>query len=76
MGYAENAGSYWRGRYKISTGRIETVRDRVTGKPLHFDTKRDAKRAADRAEAESDVQEAQSLPTTKYRMTFGQYVRS
>jgi integrase len=76
MGYAENAGGYWRGRYKTSAGRIETVRDRVTGKPFHFDTKREAKRAADRAEAESVLQDAQSRPTTNYRMTFGEYVRS
>jgi hypothetical protein len=76
MGYAENAGSYWRGRYRTSTRRIATVRDRVTGKPVHFDTKREAKRAADRAEAESAVQEAQSPPTINQRMTFGEYVRS
>jgi hypothetical protein len=81
MGYAENAGSYWRARYRTSTRRLATVRDPVTGRPVHFDTKREAKRAAERAEAASAIQEAQSQeeqshPATNQRTTFGEYVRS
>jgi integrase len=77
MGYAENAGTYWRGRFKSKAGNLETVRDQVTGKPTHFDTKRDAKRAADLAEAEDSRQEARSRTTsTNPRMKFGEFVRS
>lgn len=77
MGYAENAGSYWRGRYKSALGKLETVRDQITGKPIHFDTKRDAKRAADRAEAD-DANQAPQMRTAEAdrRMTFGAYARS
>jgi len=76
MGYGENAGSYWRGRYKSTTGKLETVRDLVTGKPIHFNTKRDAKRAADRAEADDAARAPRSRPSTNLRITFGEYVRS
>lgn len=77
MGFAENAGGYWRGRYWTAFGKKETVRDRVTGKPTHFGSRRDAKRAADLAEAEDSRQAKRSRPTpANPRMTFGEYVRS
>lgn len=76
MGFAENAGSYWRGRYWTSAGRKETVRDEITGKPIHFDTKRDAKRAADRAEADDAKQATTARAAIDFQMTFGTYVRS
>ncbi|HET6479255.1 MAG TPA: LacI family DNA-binding transcriptional regulator [Actinoplanes sp.] len=76
MGFAENAGSYWRGRYWTSEGRKETVRDKVSGKPTHFDTKRDAKRAADLAEAAAAAEAPRARVEIDYQMTFGTYVRS
>ncbi|MEV6601362.1 LacI family DNA-binding transcriptional regulator [Actinoplanes sp. NPDC051346] len=77
MGYAENAGTYWRGRYKSASGKLETVRDQITGKPVHFETRRDAKRAADRAEADDAEQapQARNADTDRW-MTFGAYARS
>ncbi|WP_405600408.1 LacI family DNA-binding transcriptional regulator [Streptomyces sp. NBC_01410] len=50
MGFAEDRGTYWRGRYKISTGRYGTVADE-NGNTVRFRTKREAKRAADAEEA-------------------------
>lgn len=76
MAYTENAGSYWRGRYKSSTGKSETVRDPVTGKPVHFETKREAKRAADRAEADDAARAPHVRPAANRRATFGEYVIS
>ena len=77
MGFVENTGDYWRGRYWTSAGKKETVRDPITGKPVHFSNKRDAKRAADLAEAEDSRQAKRSRPAAvNLRMTFGEYVRS
>ncbi|WP_181768326.1 LacI family DNA-binding transcriptional regulator [Streptomyces albidus (ex Kaewkla and Franco 2022)] len=50
MGFAENRGNYWRGRYKISPGKYGTVVD-DSGVVIRFRTKRDAKQAADAEEA-------------------------
>ncbi|MDT5041613.1 MAG: hypothetical protein QOE51_2598 [Actinoplanes sp.] len=50
MGFAEDRGGYWRGRFKISTGKYGTVQDE-NGRPTRFRTKRDAKQAADAEEA-------------------------
>lgn len=50
MGYAENRGSYWRGRYKIGPGRYGTVCNDA-GATIRFRTKREAKQAADAEEA-------------------------
>jgi hypothetical protein len=61
MGYAENREGYWRGRYKIATGKYGTVTD-TTGATIRFRTKREAKRAADAEEA-------------KVRASFGQRCR-
>ncbi|MGW5272950.1 tyrosine-type recombinase/integrase [Streptomyces sp. NPDC004044] len=49
MGFAEDRGTYWRGRYKISTGKYGTVTD-GSGDTVRFRTKREAKRAADAEE--------------------------
>lgn len=50
MGYAENRGTYWRGRYKIGAGKYGTVCDDA-GATIRFRTKREAKQAADAEEA-------------------------
>ncbi|WP_432984677.1 LacI family DNA-binding transcriptional regulator [Dactylosporangium sp. CA-233914] len=50
MGYAEKRGGYWRARYKIEPGKYGTVQD-ATGAKVEFRTKREAKKAADEAEA-------------------------
>jgi integrase len=77
MGFAENAGEYWRGRYWNSTGKKETVRDEATGKPTRFGSKRDAKRAADLAEAEDSRKAKRSRPTgVDLRMKFHEFVHS
>ncbi|MFG2130657.1 LacI family DNA-binding transcriptional regulator [Streptomyces sp. NPDC048751] len=70
MGYAENLGSYWRGRYKLAPGKYATVRD-ADGDAIRFRTKAAAKKAA-------DAEEAKLLAGTKKappeRITFGAYV--
>ena len=70
MGYAENLGSYWRGRYKVSPGKYATVRD-ANGEAIRFRTKASAKKAA-------DAEEAKLLAGTKKlaaaQITFGTYV--
>ena len=70
MGYAENLGSYWRGRYKVSPGKYATVTG-ADGETIRFRTKAAAKKAA-------DAEEAKLLAGTKKvaaeRITFGAYV--
>ena len=70
MGYAENLGSYWRGRYKVSPGKYATVRA-ADGEAIRFRTKASAKKAA-------DAEEAKLLAGTKKvaaaQITFGTYV--
>jgi Phage integrase, N-terminal SAM-like domain len=73
MGYAENLGSYWRGRFKVTPGKYETVRD-STGETIKFRTKREAKQAADRKEA--DVAQNGFRRPADRRMTFGEYART
>ncbi|MEV7953692.1 LacI family DNA-binding transcriptional regulator [Streptomyces sp. NPDC087532] len=51
MGYAENRGTYYRGRYKLEDGTYGTVKD-SQGRTIRFQKKRDAKQAADAAEVE------------------------
>lgn len=70
MGYAENLGSYWRGRYKISPGKYATVTD-GDGKTIRFRTKAAAKKAADAEEAKL-LAGAKKVPAE--RITFGAYV--
>ncbi|WP_207926848.1 tyrosine-type recombinase/integrase [Actinocrispum wychmicini] len=50
LGYAENRGTYFRGRYKIGPGKYGTVSD-STGATIKFRTKRDAEQAANDEEA-------------------------
>ncbi|MFG3364709.1 LacI family DNA-binding transcriptional regulator [Streptomyces sp. NPDC048156] len=52
MGFAEDRGTYWRGRFKISTGKYGTVADK-DGNTIRFRTKREAKRAADAEEGKA-----------------------
>lgn len=70
MGYAENLGSYWRGRYKVSAGKYATVTG-ADGETIRFRTRAAAKKAA-------DAEEAKLLAGTKKaaveRITFGAYV--
>ena len=71
MGYAEKRSDYWRGRYKISTGRYGTVSD-ATGQTIRFRTKREAKKAAD--DEESKVRAGTWRDPAAGRLTFGAYV--
>ena len=73
MGYVENLGKYWRGRYKVAPGKYATVRDQA-GNITKFANKRDAKQAADLAEAAAARRGAR--PPTDRRTTFGEYVRA
>ena len=63
MGYAENREGYWRGRYKIATGKYGTVTD-ATGATIRFRTKREAKRAADAEEAKVRARSLRTVTTT------------
>ena len=73
MGYAENLGQYWRGRFKVAPGKYETVRDEA-GSAIKFTAKREAKRAADLEEAKAAQPGAR--PSFDRRATFGEYARS
>src|SRR6266540_6926574 len=54
MAYAERRGDYWRGRYRLPTGKLCTVND-AFGAAVRFRLKRDAERAANEAEAQARV---------------------
>src|SRR2546423_11246230 len=71
MAYAEKCGNYWRGRYRLSSGRTATVKD-PAGRVIHFRIKREAERAANEAEAKQRAQ-PQWNPDAG-RETFGSYV--
>jgi integrase len=71
MGYAEKRGDYWRGRYKLGSGRYGTVTD-AAGVTMRFRTKRDATQAADDAEAK--VRSGVWRDPAAGRATFGTYV--
>lgn len=73
MGFAEKRGNYWRGRFKVAPGRYGTVSDHA-GNVIKFGTKRDAKKAADLAEAKDSQQSTRTR--TDVRIAFGGYVRS
>jgi len=73
LGYAEKRGSYWRGRYKAEAGRYATVVG-ADGRTVRFRTRRDAKQAADAAEA-AVRDGAWRGPTAAGRATFGEYTR-
>ncbi len=70
MGYAENLGSYWRGRYKIAPGKYATVAH-ADGETIRFRTKAAAKKAADAEEAKL---RAGMRKVAAERITFGAYV--
>jgi hypothetical protein len=72
LGYAENLGSYWRGRYKLAPGKYATVRD-ADGDAIRFRTRTAAKRAADAEEAKLLAGTKKAPPA---RITFGAYVNS
>ncbi|MEV0187483.1 LacI family DNA-binding transcriptional regulator [Kitasatospora purpeofusca] len=73
MGYAENLGSYWRGRYKAAPGKYATVRD-DSGDAIRFRTKAAAKKAADAEEAKllAGLKAAVLKPEPE-QITFGAY---
>src|SRR5438270_594048 len=71
MGFAENRGAYWRGRYKVGPGKYATVKD-AAGATVHFRTRREAERAADDEEAK--VRSGAYRDAAAGRMTFGEYV--
>jgi len=73
MGYAENLGQYWRGRFKAGPGKYETVRDQA-GNTIKFSAKREAKRAADLEEAKAAQRGVR--PVLDRRATFGEYSRA
>ncbi|WP_425588923.1 phage integrase central domain-containing protein, partial [Streptomyces platensis] len=70
MGFAENRGTYWRGRYKTSTGKYGTVAD-DNGDVIRFRTKREAKRAADAEEVK--VRSGSWRDPSAGQITFGAY---
>jgi integrase len=71
MGYGEKVGGYWRGRYRLPSGKPATVKDQ-SGAVVHFRTKREAERAANEAEAKHRVR-PQWNPDAG-RESFGSYV--
>ncbi|MEU7313070.1 LacI family DNA-binding transcriptional regulator [Streptomyces sp. NPDC007083] len=71
MGFAENRGSYWRGRYKIAPGRYGTVKD-PTGATVRFPTRRKAEQAAQ--DEESRVRAGKWRDHALGQITFGEYV--
>ncbi|GAA2666222.1 tyrosine-type recombinase/integrase [Actinoplanes palleronii] len=71
MGFAENRGSYWRGRYKAGPGSYLTVVDE-TGATVKFRSRRDAEQAANDAEAR--VRNGGRPPRAAGRTLFADYV--
>jgi hypothetical protein len=70
MGLAEDRGAYWRGRYKISTGKHGTVADE-NGNVIRFRAKRAAKQAADAEKAK--VRSGGWKNPAAGQITFGEY---
>lgn len=70
MGYAENRGDYWRGRYKTGAGKYATVAS-DDGATIRFRTKRDAEKAANDAEAK--VRGGRWQDPSAGRISFGDY---
>jgi integrase len=71
LGYAENRGSYWRGRYKIAPNRYGTVCNDA-GATIRFRTKREAQQAAEAEEAK--VRAGSWRDPGAGQVTFGVYV--
>jgi integrase len=70
MGYVENRGDYFRGRFKRRDGSYGTVADDA-GRTIKYPTKREAKQAAD--DAEADVRKGEWRDPRSGRTTFGTY---
>lgn len=70
MGYAENRGDYWRARFKLATGKYDTVKDE-TGATVRFRSRREAQKAAD--DAEAAVRANRHRDPAAGRETFGEY---
>lgn len=74
MGYTEErgkgAGRYYRARYKGPDGDYLTVKDDA-GKPIHFNYKRDAQKAAD--DAEADIRAGRWIDPKGGAMTLAQW---
>lgn len=73
LGYAENRGNYYRGRYKIAPGRYGTVCD-AAGATIKFRTKREAEQAANDEEAK--VRAGTWRNPSAGQVLFGTYVSS
>ncbi|GAA1395473.1 LacI family DNA-binding transcriptional regulator [Catellatospora coxensis] len=71
MAFAENRGSYWRGRYKTAPGKYDTVKD-ASGATVRFRTKREAEQAAE--EEEANVRRGRWRNVAAGRETFGAFV--
>ncbi|MEU3772016.1 LacI family DNA-binding transcriptional regulator [Streptomyces sp. NPDC032472] len=72
MGFAENRGEYWRGRYKIAPGKYGTVADEY-GKTIRFRTKRAAEKAAAVEEEKALTASRATAAPEPERITFGDY---
>ncbi len=70
MAYAERRRDYWRGRYRLPTGKLCTVSD-TSGAAVRFRTKREAERAANDAEAKA--RSGVWRDPAAGRMKFGEY---
>ncbi len=70
MGYAEKRADYWRGRYKLASGKYATVSDEA-GATLRFRSRRDAEQAAN--DKEATVRAGSWRNPAAGRITFGQY---
>jgi hypothetical protein len=78
MGYGQHVrsprgGDYWLARYLNSAGKYGTVKDDATGRPAHYKGKRDAKKAADAAEAAVREGRAKEAAAQGDALTFGQW---
>ncbi len=71
MGFAENRGGYWRGRYKTGPGKYATVTD-AAGATIRYRTRREAEQAANDAEAQ--VRSGTRRDPAAGRVAFGEYV--
>jgi integrase len=71
VGFAENRGDYWRGRYKLGSGKYGTVKDE-TGRTIRFRSRREAEQAANDEEAK--VRAGTYRDPAAGRVTFANYV--
>ncbi|HET9518818.1 MAG TPA: LacI family transcriptional regulator, partial [Actinoplanes sp.] len=69
MPYAEKRSDYWRARFRLPSGKLDTVKD-TSGAAIRFRTRRDAERAANDAEAKA---RNSRLDPAAGRTLFGDY---